>query len=468
MPPMFDDDEEDYTDSSLSEDIEHFEAHLKGKELNFIDSDRLESLIDHYLIQGQFNKAKIAAEFGIYQFVYNPLFRLRKAQALGGLGLLQEALDCVIQLEKQDLNSAELFLTKASIYAQQREHKQAIRYFKLALENSDPAERDYIYLDIAIEYERLHQYQEAIEVLQKALIANKHNEAALYEMGRCYDALGATEASINTYLKFIDEQPYSSTAWYNLGNAYSKIENYNKAVWAYEYAILINEEFGPAHFNLGNAFLSLEKYHKAIEHFELCMKHDGDDAMALCYIGEAYEQLNELALAKHYYKLSIDLEPMLSEAWLGLGIVEDLLGSTKEGILLILKALEYDNKNSAIHHVLAGAYQKMDQRNEADFHYLKCLELAFDDHEALSDYIDFLCESSLSQAQKFLLSFLDRHPELLEIKLHLVNVKWQMGQFSEAKHLFQQCMQNDAQRSKQIFEINPKLLDDTDFLFLAD
>lgn len=465
---MFDDEEEDYNDSNLSEDIEHFEAHLNGQKLKFIDSDRLESLIDHYLIQGQFNKAKIASEFGIYQFAYNPMFKLRKAQALGGMGLLQEALDCVIQLEKQDIDSAELYLTKASIHAQQREHKQAIRYFKLALEHSDPAEHDYIYLDIAIEYERLQLYQEAIDTLHQALKSNKNNEAALYELGRCYDALGATQASIDAYLQFIDEQPYSSTAWYNLGNAYSRLENYDRAVWAYEYAILINDEFGPAYFNLGNAFLSLEKYRKAIEYFELCMKYDGDDAMALCYIGESYEQLNELELSKHYYKRSIDLEPMLPEAWLGLGIVEDLMGFTKEGIVLIQKALDYDPDNSGIHHVLAGAYQKIDLRSQASFHYLKSLALLPDDQEALSDYIEFLSESSLAEAQAFLLEFSDAQPTVFDAKLHLVNIKWQMGQFAEAKHLYLECLHQDPSSTKQIFEINPKLLEDNDFLFLAD
>ncbi|MFZ9657712.1 MAG: tetratricopeptide repeat protein [Crocinitomicaceae bacterium] len=465
---MFDDEDEEYNDSSLNEDLEHFEEHLKGNSLRFIDSDRLEGIIDHYLIQGQYNKAKIAAEFGIYQFAYNPLFRLRKAQALGGIGLLQEALDLVQQLERQELFSAELFLTRASIHAQQREHKLAIKYFEKALEYSDAAEHDYIYLDIAIEYERLQQYQDAIDVLHRALKTNKNNEAALYELGRCYDALGATQASIDAYLKFIDEQPYSSTAWYNLGNAYSKIEDFDRAVWAYDYAILINEEFGPAHFNLGNAYLSLEKYHKAIEHFDLCMKHDGDDAMALCYIGEAYEQLNELDLSKHYYKKSIALEPMLPEAWLGLGIVEDLLGSTKEGIVLIQKALDYDPENAGIYHVLAGAYEKIEATEEANYHYLKSLELGPTDEEALNDYMAFLSSSSLSTAQHFILEFLDKHPRHFQAQLHLINLKWQMGQVHEAKFMYLNCLNQSSAQAKNIFEINPKLLDDSDFLHLTD
>jgi hypothetical protein len=43
-----------------------------------------------------------------------------------------------------------------------------------------------------------------------------------------------------------------------------------------------------------------------------------------------------------------------------------------------------------------------------------------------------------------------------------------MGQFAEAKHLYQACLNQNASSAKQIFEINPKLLDDTDFLYLAD
>ena len=43
-----------------------------------------------------------------------------------------------------------------------------------------------------------------------------------------------------------------------------------------------------------------------------------------------------------------------------------------------------------------------------------------------------------------------------------------MGQHTEAKHLYRQCLEKDATQAKTIFEINPKLLDDSDFLYLAD
>ena len=335
---MFDDEEEDFADNSLNEDLEVFEAHLKGKTLGFMDSDRLEGVIDHYLINSQYAKARAAAELGVYHFNYNPLFQLRKAQALSGMGLINEALDILTQLEKSNHTSAELLLTKASLFSQLRDSKNAIKYFKLAITLCEPEDRDEIYLDIALEYQNLAQYKDAIDILTKALKVNPQNEGALYEIAFCYDQLGDYHQAIKCYTSFIDENPYSYTAWYNLGNAYSKAEKHDKAIWAYDYALLINNEFGPAHFNLGNAYLTTEKYHKAIEHFSECMRLDGDDAMAFCYIGEAHEQLEELDLAKHYYKRSLEMAPMVwasSRIWKAIR-VKELLCSTKHWISILI------------------------------------------------------------------------------------------------------------------------------------
>ena len=124
------------------------------------------------------------------------------------------------------------------------------------------------------------------------------------------------------------------------------------------------------------------------------MKLDGDDAMALCYIGEAHEQLNEIDLARHFYKRSIELAPMLSEAWLGLGIIEDIDGNTKEGIVMILKTLDFDPENAGIHHVLAGAYEKLEEFDLVKHHYETSLLMDGTDEECLSDYIEYLAENS--------------------------------------------------------------------------
>ena len=464
---MFDDEDDDFSESSLNDDIEQFEAHLKGNSIGFIDSDRLEAIIDHYIINGQYAKAKSASELGIYHFGYNSLFKLRQAQSLSGMGLLNDALEIINQLEKTEMASAEILLTKAALFSQLKDARNSIRYFRMAMEICDPEDRDEIYMDMAMEFQNLNQFKEAVEVLKEALKFNSSNEGALYEIAYCYDHMGDYEQAINCYTEFIDENPYSFTAWYNLGNTYSKLENYEKAIWAYDYSILINADFGPAHFNLGNAYLSQEKYHKSIEHFHECMRLDGDDAMALCYIGEAHEQLNEFELARHFYRKSLELAPMLPEAWLGLGIIDDLEGKTREGIVLIQKALELDPLNAGIYHVLAGAYEKIEEWDLAIENYVKSLELDSTDEDCLSDYINLLTEKSPIEAFRKLQEFNSENDSNPIAKILEVNLYWILGQRDNAKSLFVDCLNENEKKAKTIFEINPDLLDDQDFLNLS-
>jgi tetratricopeptide (TPR) repeat protein len=464
---MFDD-EEEYYEGNLSEDLERFEAHLNGDSLGFLDSDRLESLIDHYLINSQYTKAKLCSEHAIQQFSYNPLFHLRKAQAISAMGNLKEALHILSTIEKWEQPSCEFLLTKASIFSQLRDSKNAIKYFKDALALSEPEDRDEIFLDLAMEYENATDYKNAVIVLKEAIQYNVHNEGALYEIAFCYDQLGEYENAIQCYSNFIDENPYSFTAWYNLGNAFTKLEKYDKAIWAYEYCIIINEEFGPVYFNIGSAYISQEKYTLAIESFKSCMDLDGEDAMALCYIGEAYEQLNDLKNAKINYSKSLKLDPLLPDAWLGMGIVVDLEGNTVEALTLIHKAAELDPENAGIYHVLAGAYEKIEDLDLANEYYLLSLELDPLDEECLTNYVQLKIEVSTLDAYHYLTEFTELHSENKIIPLLKINLLWLLGKKEEALFSFAVYAGMNKEKAKELFEINPPLKDVQEFVNLCE
>ena len=222
---MFDDDEDDSSDNYLKEDLEIFESYIKGDNAVFIDSDRLEAIVDHYLINGNFSKALLAAEMAITHFSYNGLFSLRKSQALTGLGKLNEAIDVLDNIQSFGVPSFEFHLTKASIFSQLKDSKNAIKNYTLAIEAAGEEDIDDIYLDIALEHQNLGKFKDAIDVLRTAISVNPQNEGALYEIAFCYDQLGDYQQAISCYSQFIDENPYSFTAWYNLGNAHSKLDD---------------------------------------------------------------------------------------------------------------------------------------------------------------------------------------------------------------------------------------------------
>ncbi len=454
---MFDDEQEDFFQGDLTKDLENFEKYLQGGSMTYLDADRFEAMVDHYLISGQYNKAISCSEYALSLFTFEPIFKLRMAQGLSATGKLKEALNILSQIEKIVGNDAEWLLTKASIFSQLKDSKRAIRFFEGALEKAESEDKDEIFLDLAMEHENTGDYKKAIDVLKRAMKHNPSNEGAIYELAYCHDQLDDNENAIKSYTDFIEDNPYSYTSWYNLGNAFSKIENFEKAIWAYDYCLIINAEFGPAHFNLGNAYLSLEKYRMAIESFEECMRVDGDDPVALCYIGEAYEQLEELPLAKMHYQRSMEMAPMLPDAWLGMGIVHDLEGKTLEALTFILKALELDPENQGIRHVLAGAYEKLEEFELAKENYLLALRLDGSDTETLTNYIEMMLNQSPEEVLPFLGEYESEFGDNRHLKIITINALWVLGKKTEAVYGFRALFEVDSNTAKEIFEVNEEL-----------
>jgi tetratricopeptide (TPR) repeat protein len=465
---MFEDDDESFGDQQLNGDIQHFEAHLSGSELGFIDSDRMEGIIDHYFSLQDFKKAKRAAQIADANFSYNPIFRLRIAQALCGEKDYKSSLEILSKLRNESVSSFELWVTYGSIYTQMNQPKKAVTYFLRALPSADEDDLEDLYHDISHAYQKLEDLDSSIAILEKGIQALPNCESLLYELGFTYDRIGNYEMAVNTYIKYLDENPYASMAWYNLGNSYSKLENYSKAIWAYDYCILIVQDFAPAHFNLGNAYLSSGKHHRAIESFHKVLELEGDEPMALCYLGEAHEQLQEYEIALNYYRLSLEIQPTLYEAWLGLGIVMDLQGMTKEALPHLHKARDYADGNASVSLVLANAYHKLLDRSLAEDYYKEALDLDPGDPEALTDYVNFLLEES----PLFALAYMEENQEALEVNdyflLLLTHILVQLARNEDALFLFAALKEQDFTLAEKLFEWNPKLRKHKDFVSLMN
>ena len=459
----YDDEEEDsYFDGNLNEELDRFEKSLKGEPLGFMDSDTLEAIIDHYLIQGNYSKANLCAEIGIQQFPFISMFTLRKAQAISANGQLKEALNLLSQLEKKGNTSCEHFLTKASIFSQLRDSKTAIKYFTEALHIAEQEDKDEIFVDLAMEYEAARDFKNAVRILKQALETNPANEVAIYELAFCYDQLEDFTSAIKCYSDFIDENPYSFTAWYNLGNAYSKSENFEKAIWAYDYCLLINEDFSPAYFNLGNAYLSEDKYLLSIQNFERCIELDGEDGLTLCYLGECNEQLGNLEEAKQFYYKSLELMPELSDAWLGLGIVKDLEGDLQNAIGFIEKAISFDAFNPGYIHVLAGALEKTEDVELTNDTYLKAFSMDSTNDEILTDYVKFLVKSTFLKEALNFLEQLESNDEVIIIvrDLHLFAIGYLFFQKEEMISLLINAQASNEELTNEIISLYPELLND--------
>ena len=459
--------EDENQESRLNDDIAKFEKQLADNAIGFYDSDVLEGIIDHFLINGSYSKAESAAEIGCQQYPFYTLFAIRKAQAMSGSGKLKEALNILEPIERIDPTSLDMLLTKATIFSQLRDNKNAIKYFRTALELADEEDSDEIYLDLANELEQIRDYKGAVEVLEAAMIANPKNEGALYELAFCLDQLGDMGRAIDSYIRFIDDNPYSFTAWYNLGNTYTKCEKFAEAILAYEYSLVINERFSPSYFNMGNAQLTLEQYNESIESFNMCLEIDGDDPLTFCYLGEAYEHLEELDKSWDYYQKSLNMAPNLAEAWLGLGIIKDLQGKPKESLTYIERAIELEPKMDGYFHVYAGALENAEMIEEAEGAYVKCLELDPGNEDAFFDYVDYLLDHKATFVRPFVEHFLSSNNFFFAV-LPLIYLNVIAGRDNDARVLFVESLHANREKTLEIFERYPDLKQNQAFIDLSN
>ena len=470
---MFDDEDEDELfDAQFNAELERFEMMLQNKESYYFDPEILEQIIDHFIIKNQVKQALAAIEFAKTQHPGSNAYDLRKAQLFSTTGQLKESLLILQVLEKSDPSNPEIFITKASVFSQLRDHDKAIKYYEKAIEISEQfdegEEIDDIRFDLALEYENIHDYQNAIKVLTKILETSSSNEAAIYEIAYCYERIGNFDKCIEFYNKYIDNNPYSFTAWYNLGNIYFLKNNIEKALWAYDYAIVINDDFSSAHFNMANTYMQTADYEKALESYKKCIEIDGEEALTLSYLAEAYERLERYDEAMHYYQKSKDLNPEIAEPWLGIGIINEVKGQVKEALVHLAQAVTLQPQNSNYRLVYAECLYKSGDPAEAEQQLLKALEIEPDYPEALI----LLATLKEDQDPAAAIAFIEGMENLQNldsrVRLYLSALYYKTGRKTDACLTFDNEMKKDRNSAKTLLLYLPDADKIPEFVDITD
>lgn len=106
------------------------------------------------------------------------------------------------------------------------------------------------------------------------------------------------------------------------------------------------------HFNRANSLFSDSKYRDAIEEYEAALKYNPELSEAYRYLGESYKNL---------YKPGVDSP--------------ENMGKAEKALEALKKAYEIDPKNREIIHSLGNMYDMMRNLEEAEYYYLKILDL---------------------------------------------------------------------------------------------
>jgi tetratricopeptide (TPR) repeat protein len=156
-------------------------------------------------------------------------------------------------------------------------------------------------------------FEIAIELLKKVIVADPKNKTAEMNLGRAYMALRQHDNAIEAFKKQAEMNLYDEYAYNSLGWAYSAERKYDEAAAAYNKAIEINPLSEYGHAALGGMYSEEHQYEKAVPELEKAVSIKSDNPGLQISLGNAYLNTgqDEKALAAFDQAIELAATPLV-------------------------------------------------------------------------------------------------------------------------------------------------------------
>ncbi len=447
--------------------IKKYEELLRQKKPVYFDVDDFEVIIDHYFLKGQLKKTLDTVNYAVSLHTSSSTILLKRAQVLAAAGKENNALDILFRLESLEPSNPDISLTKGAIYSQMKKYEKAIEEYSKAVNNAEHP--DYVYCNIAFEYENMGNYNKTLEYLRKALEINPDNDLAIYEAAYCFDLLSLNEESISFFKKLIDKHPYSVEAWFNLGISYINTGLYEKSHEAFDYAIAIEENHTDSWFHKGFVYGIMNDFPKAVNCYLNSIGEDEQDGIKFYYIGECYEKMENYHESAKYYRICLDKDDSFAEAWMGLAICCSELGETKSALKHLERALSLEPDNIACLCLLAETYMSCNMFDKAQECFRKALLINPEEKNIWLNYAEAcVFEGQKQKAVKILYEAHEKLPGESSILYKVSQYLFQQGKNQEASFFLEEALIINYEAHKNLVNSYPAILNNSTFVQLIE
>jgi len=223
------------------------------------------------------------------------------------LGEFKEALAPASLLVKEQAKNIEYLKLLGGIYHGLQQYEQAINIFQRALKINN---QDFQTLsNLASSLKECHQYDEAETYFKQSLTLQPNQPDALTNYGLLLQANAKLDEAIDLHKKALRYAPEHGTAIYNLayalnekGESESSLQIYNKVIEAMPYHVR-------ALCDIAHIYEKLKQPEKALPFLQRAMQVAPEDEHVHLNFGITHKMMNNLILAEDSFKEVIRINP---------------------------------------------------------------------------------------------------------------------------------------------------------------
>ncbi len=199
-------------------------------------------------------------------------------------------------------------------YFDQAAIEAALKHFNQALALVSEEDKSEVYFYLALCKANLGEYQNAIELLQRANIWNYN---AYFYLGICHFNLGNYKRAKDALIKALEfELPFEdkiSIVLY-LASAYKEIGEYSKAISLLKNLVLFSPEIKEIYNLMGTCYYKTHQYQDAIACFEKAIGLDPNSAIDYANLCLSFKAIGNKEKAILYCQKALQIDPTLSFA----------------------------------------------------------------------------------------------------------------------------------------------------------
>ena len=306
---------------------------------------------------------------------------LRYARYLSAQGQYEPAAEAMEEARRLspglDLTSdaADLYEGRAKREQRESNFSAAEKDYLQALQ-LDP-KRGRLHGDLAAIYERLGQYDRAVQEFEKVAAGGGPEGAAAYkEIARIQETYQSDSGKATAYYrKYLKEQPKAADAK-EIEKKLKKSEKEKEQIVEYEREVKRKPANAPNHYNLAVLLQKQGKFREAIDEYHRALELEPANSQTHFNLGYSYDRLKMYEDAVDEYRKAIQYNPRYLKAYSNMAAIYKEKRWYGKAIAAFQKALEIDPSYAHAHLGLGSIYAEgLRDRRKAIYHYQQYLRL---------------------------------------------------------------------------------------------
>jgi tetratricopeptide (TPR) repeat protein len=194
---------------------------------------------------------------------------------------------------------------------------------------------------LASEYEKSHQYREAIEAYKKSYGGSSPipESAAWHAMAGCHSALGQFDAAITAQKRYVELRPDVADGYVRLADFYFRDKQYDETIATAKQALSVQSTNGAAYTYLGVGLGGKRQYAEAIKALQRASELSPGNPNNYMWMGRYYKEQGAFIESAAMYRKAVEVAPQnaganheVSMAYYWMGRYDDAISWSDKAI----------------------------------------------------------------------------------------------------------------------------------------